>query len=174
MTDKEKIKEDVFILDSTCGFRSMWINKQHPNTLYMDIREHEKEKLQDGTYFEVKPDIIADFRKTDFPNKRFKLIVFDPPQFISLGDSSMFAKRYGKLNKNTWKDDLTMAFRELWRILDDYGVLIFKWNDYEIPYKEVLSLCEHEPLFGQRFTSRGKSKTYWFTFMKIPKNKSRS
>jgi len=81
-------------------------------------------------------------------------------------------KKFGILNAETWQNDLRKAFSELWRVLDDYGVLIVKWNDIEIPYKKLLSLFSQDPLF-MNITAGRKSlmdghRSYWFTFMKIP------
>jgi len=53
-----------------------------------------------------------------------------------------------------------------WRVLDDHGVLIFKWSEAEISVKTVLDLFTIEPLFGHT-TGRG-GKTKWMCFMKIP------
>jgi hypothetical protein len=58
---------DKFILDATAGFRMMWLNKKHPNTIYLDQRP------------ECEPDIVGDFRDLkQFPDESFRLIVFDP------------------------------------------------------------------------------------------------
>lgn len=75
-------------------------------------------------------------------------------------------KVYGYLDKN-YKDDLKNGFNEIMRVLDDYGVLEFKYSDISIPCKEILELFETEPLFGT-VTKKGVNNTYWFCFMKIP------
>ena len=36
------IEEDKFILDVCCGGKAFWFNKNHPNTIYQDIRTEEK------------------------------------------------------------------------------------------------------------------------------------
>ncbi len=74
-------------------------------------------------------------------------------------------KEYGCLNKETWKEDIKKGFEECWRVLDDYGILVFKWNESSIKKKEVLEVIEREPLFGHPNLS--KTKTHWFVFMKI-------
>lgn len=51
---------DKFILDATAGFRQMWFNKQHPNTVYLDQRP------------ECEPDQIKTFRAA---TRRHNLIV---------------------------------------------------------------------------------------------------
>ena len=46
----------------------------------------------------------------------------------------------------------------------DYGTLIFKWNDIEIPLKKVLSCFKVRPLFGHPTAKHGK--TIWCVFFK--------
>lgn len=137
-----------------------WFDKQNKNVVFMDNRTLE-DTLCDGRSLEVKPDIVADFRNIPFDDKFFRLVVFDPPHLIKAGDNSWLAKKYGKLNIDTWKDDLRQGFSECMRVLVDNGVLIFKWNEEQIKLKEVLSAIEYKPLFGNK-----KSKTHWLVFMK--------
>lgn len=166
---------EKFILDACCGGRMMWFNKHHPNTIYIDNRIAEKGHIVGfADNHSVNPDIVMDFRKMSFPDKSFKLIVFDPPHLTSLTESSIMAKKFGCLNAETWQSDLSKGFAECWRVLQDYGVLLFKWNDIEIPYKSVLSLTKHEPLFmnitaGQKALKQ-KNRSYWFCYMKIPED----
>ena len=168
-------QKNKFILDACCGGRMMWVNKNHPNTIYIDNRIAEKGHIQKGfnPNHEVKPDIVMDFRKMDFLDKSFKLVVFDPPHLTSLGENSIMRKKFGCLVTETWQSDLERGFNECWRVLEDFGVLLFKWNDIEIPYKKVLSFIKVKPLFmnitaGQKALKQ-KNRTYWFCFMKIPK-----
>jgi len=44
---------------------------------------------------ELNPDYIMDFRKMNFPDKVFKLVVFEPPHLRSLGKNSYFRKKFG-------------------------------------------------------------------------------
>ncbi len=159
--------EDKFILDACCSARQFWYNKNHPNTTYIDIRDEDKGCMKSRPNFSVRPDIVMDFRKMDFPDNSFKLIVFDPPHMLTLGKTSMFRKRYGCLNAETWQSDLKKGFNECWRVLEDYGTLIFKWNDTEIPLKEVLKQFPKEPLFGSTLRNT-RNQSYWLCFMKIP------
>jgi hypothetical protein len=120
----------------------------------------------------VKPDILMDHRQMSFPDKTFRLVIFDPPHLHSLRVTSIMRKKYGCLSELHWSHDLTLALNECWRVLDDYGILIFKWNDIEIPYKKILELVDFEPLImnitaGQKALKQ-KNRSYWFTFMKIP------
>lgn len=155
-----------FILDACCSGRMFWFNKNHPNVIYADIRKEAPGICKERPNFEVNPDVLMDFRKMNFPDKRFKLVVWDPPHLKTLGPNGILAKKYGKLNEK-WEDDLAAGFKECWRVLEDFGVLIFKWNEFEFKTKAVLELFEEVPLFGHTIKSR--SKTKWMCFMKIPK-----
>jgi hypothetical protein len=155
-----------FILDACCGGRSFWFNKHHPNAIYQDIRRAPKGLIKERPNFNVDPDIIGDFRKMGFPNKSFKLIVWDPPHLTQGGQTGWQVKKYGLLDKKTWKSDLTQGFKECWRVLDDYGILIFKWNEVSISVRDVLNCFPELPLFGHPTAKAGKTK--WFCFMKIP------
>ena len=71
------IEETKKILDATCGGRSIWFNKQHPATVYMDKRQ-EFETLfwrsKDGMSerrLTVDPDVVADFTKMPFDDESF-------------------------------------------------------------------------------------------------------
>lgn len=65
-------------------------------------------------------------------------------------------------------DFCRVGFSECWRVLEDYGVLIFKWNESEISVKKVEKLFSQKALFCH--PSGTKSKTHWLCFMKIPLN----
>lgn len=165
MNDIDETRKEKFILDAGCGGRQFWFDKNHPNTLYIDNRIAEKGHWSRRPNHEVKPDIVMDTRRMDFPDRRFKLIIWDPPQ-IFFSENSELKKKYGALDKKTWREDLKLSFEECWRVLEDYGVLIFKWNESCVSTKEVLSLFDQQPLFGH--PSGSKSKTKWMCFMKIP------
>lgn len=135
------------ILDVCCGSRMFWFDKENPNAIYMDNRQLE-DTLCDGRKLEIKPDIVADFRNIPFSNTSFKLVVFDPPHLIKVGENSWLAKKYGRLGKN-WKEDLKQGFKECMRVLEQHGVLIFKWNEQQIKLKEILDIIEYEPLFRE-------------------------
>ncbi len=158
--------KDKFILDACCGGRHFWFNPKHPNALYVDNRVCEKGHYPARPNHDVKPDKVVDFRDMPFTDKRFKLVVFDPPHVTQAGESGWIAKKYGTLNKETWREDLKKGFNECWRVLEDYGVLIFKWNETSIKFAEVLKCFDVQPLFGHPTAKAGKTK--WFCFMKIP------
>ncbi|WP_318356704.1 class I SAM-dependent methyltransferase [Enterobacter sp.] len=151
------------ILDMCCGSRMFWYDKMDPRAMYIDIRE-EKHTLCDGRNLVISPDVIADFRKLPFADNTFPVVVFDPPHLDRVGNNSWMGKKYGRLNRNTWRDDLRAGFAEAFRVLRSHGVLIFKWNETQIPVSQVLALTDVKPIIGQR---TGKSdKTHWIIFVK--------
>ncbi len=155
------------ILDACCGGRMFWFNKKHPDTLYVDIRE-EKHFVSrgnhgvDNRHRAILPDVVMDHRKLDLPDNQFSLVVFDPPH-LKIGRKSYFAQIYGSL-ESTWQEDMRKGFAECFRVLKPTGVLIFKWNESDIPLREILALTPVQPLFGHR--SGKAAKTHWVTFMK--------
>lgn len=150
------------ILDACCGPRMFWFNKNQPDTIFMDIREEEFVAC-DGRKIKVDPDQLGDFRKMSFKDKCFKLVVFDPPHLNQAGSNSYMAQKYGKLLP-TWETDLKQGFDECMRVLETNGVLIFKWNETQIPVSRLISIFGIEPLFGHK--SGKASKTHWLVFMK--------
>ncbi|MGG4462625.1 class I SAM-dependent methyltransferase [Micromonospora provocatoris] len=147
------------VLDACCGSRMFWFEKENEDVIFMDKREINTE-LCDGRKLIVKPDLIADFRNMPFEDDSFYLVVFDPPHLLKVGEESWLAKKYGKLDEN-WRDDLTRGFSECMRVLKTNGTLIFKWNEDQIPLKDVLKCFARRPLFGNK-----RSKTHWLVFMK--------
>jgi 23S rRNA G2069 N7-methylase RlmK/C1962 C5-methylase RlmI len=153
------------ILDATCGGRMMWFDKHNPHALYVDKRHIPHMVLCDGRHYEVSPDVIADFTSLPFPDKSFKLIVFDPPHLARVNDGAYMALKYGKLPRD-WQPMIRDGFRECMRVLDDYGTLIFKWSEIQIPTRDVIAVIGQEPLFGH--ISGRKSNTHWMTFLRFP------
>ncbi len=154
------------VLDACCGGRMFWFDKKDPRALFIDRRRAEKGHIQNNwnPNHEVQPDILMDFRAMSFADKTFKLVVFDPPHLTNAGPQSVMGKKYGKLDKLTWREDLRRGFNECWRVLDNNGTLIFKWGEVSIPLKEVLALFPQRPLFGHVTAKSGK--TIWCTFFK--------
>jgi len=148
------------IIDVCCGSKMFWFDRNHPDTVYMDIRELE-DTLCDGRKLIIKPDVIGDFRSIPFPDNAFKLAVFDPPHLIRAGENSWMTKKYGKL-QDGWRDDIKQGFAECMRVLTPYGILIFKWNEEQVKVKDILSVIDYKPLFGDR-----RAKTIWMVFMKL-------
>ncbi|EHN4298044.1 TPA: class I SAM-dependent methyltransferase [Enterococcus faecalis] len=148
------------ILDVCCGSRMFWFDKQNDQVLFMDNRKH-YEKLESGHIVDVNPNIVADFRKMPFEDNSFYHVVFDPPHLLKAGNNSWLAKKYGKLNEQTWKEDIQKGFSECMRVLKPNGTLVFKWNEDQIRLSEILSIIDYEPLYGNK-----RAKTHWLVFMK--------
>ncbi|BDH45731.1 hypothetical protein TUM12370_17750 [Salmonella enterica subsp. enterica serovar Choleraesuis] len=150
------------ILDMCCGSRMFWLDKTDPRAVFCDIRD-EQHTLCDGRSLHIHPDIIADFRALPFPDASFPVAVFDPPHLERAGENGWMGKKYGRLNKLTWRDDLRAGFREAFRVLWPHGVLIFKWNETQIPVSEIIALTDEIPAIWQR---TGKNdKTHWIIFV---------
>lgn len=144
-----------FILDVCCGYRKFWFDKNNKNVIFADVKS------------DVKTDIIQDFRNIKFKDKSFKLVVFDPPHiFKKEGSYSWINKNYGTLANDGWSEDIKKGFDECFRVLEDFGILIFKWNEGSISVSTILNLCPVQPLFGH--TSDKRNKTHWLCFMKMP------
>lgn len=151
------------ILDACCGGRMFWFNKSNPLTVFMDSREYE-DTLCDERKFVVNPDMVGDFRHIYFDDNVFQLVVFDPPHLIKAGEKSWLAKKYGRLNPDTYKDDLKQGFSECFRVLKPNGILVFKWNETDATVNEIIKLAPYSPLFGHK--SGKLNKTHWIVFMK--------
>jgi SAM-dependent methyltransferase len=145
-----------------------WFDRANPDAVFLDSRR-ETHKLTDssskGGFREliVDPDLVGDFTALPFGNETFALVVFDPPHLVRNGRSSWLAKKYGRLGEN-WKSDLRKGFSECFRVLRSDGVLVFKWNEHDIPVSAVLALTDEKPLFGNRCGRSAKS--HWLVFMK--------
>ena len=112
---------------------------------------------------EVHPDVVGDFRNIPFEDATFRLVVFDPPHLVRLGANSYTAHKYGKLFPS-WETDLKQGFNECMRVLKPEGVLIFKWNETQIPVSHIIETFGVNPLFGHK--SGKNSKTQWMCFLK--------
>ena len=159
---KEGGEMSKMVIDVCCGSKMFWFDKNNPDVIFADKR-NEKHILCDGRSLEINPDIQMDFTDIPFANESFSLVVFDPPHIKNIGQSSWMAKKYGKLFDG-WEDQIREGFKECFRILKPNGVLIFKWNEFDIPVSKILSLTDYKPLFGHK--SGKLSKTHWITFMK--------
>lgn len=157
--------EGKVILDACCGARKFWFNKQHPAVLYQDKRVLEKGDFEPVPKLEIKPDVVEDYRNMPYPDKSFKLVIFDPPHMIRTpSPRSIMQAMYGTLSKEEWAQNLLEGFNECWRVLEDFGVLVFKWNEESVSINTLIELLPREPLVGQRNTTVGK--THWLVFMK--------
>nr|DAY64848.1 MAG TPA: S-adenosyl-L-methionine methyltransferase [Caudoviricetes sp.] len=152
------------IIDVCCGSKMFWFDKNNPLVTFCDNRVV-NENLCDGRNLTISPDFISDFRNMSaFDDDSFKLIVFDPPHLIKVGEKSWLARKYGKLNPETYKNDLKQGFCECFRILQPDGVLIFKWSETDVKTNEIINLSPYKPLFGH--ISGKRSNTQWIVFIK--------
>lgn len=151
------------VLDPASGGRMFWINKQDPRVLFGDIRD-ESWELCDGRQFDVHPDLEMDYRDLPFKDGIFRLVVLDPPHMNHVGEKSYMARKYGALNPETWREDMTQAFAECFRVLMPFGVLIFKWNETQIPLRQILECTTQVPLFGNKQPKQ--TGTHWIAWMK--------
>lgn len=151
------------VLDACCGGRMMWFDKADPRALFMDIRK-ESHQFTGGTRtVEINPDLLGTFEKMPFRRNSFSLVVFDPPHLTHAGKTGWMAKKYGRLT-GPWREMIRSGFSECFRVLKTNGVLVFKWNELDVPVSEILKLSPVRPLFGNR---SGKAlKTHWIVFMK--------
>jgi len=97
------------ILDACCGSRMFWFDKQDNRVVFMDNRSLET-TLCDGRTLTIKPDIIGDFRDIPYPDKIFRLVVFDPPHLLRAGEKSWLAQKYGRLDSVSWSEDIRRGF----------------------------------------------------------------
>lgn len=158
------------ILDPCCGSRMFWFDKDNPDVEFCDIREVDNEEIwrsKDGKnirYLTVKPNTVCDVRNMPFKDNTFWHIVLDPPHLLTLGETAWLAKKYGRLDKDTWKDFIHDAFCECWRVLKPNGTLIFKWSEIDIKVSELLKAIPYKPLYGHR--SGKHMTTHWMAFIK--------
>ncbi|MDR1304076.1 MAG: class I SAM-dependent methyltransferase [Verrucomicrobiales bacterium] len=151
------------VLDVCCGGRMFYFDKQHPDVVFADIRR-ETGLLTNGQRLTVAPEVLADFRALPFADGQFRVVVFDPPHLTHSSATCDMTRKYGRLDKATWPDDLRRGFAECFRVLLPDGVLIFKWCEQDIPVAKVLALTDRRPLLGHR---SGKAhKTHWIIFLK--------
>lgn len=154
------------ILDACCGGKMFYFDKNDSRVLFQDIREVET-TLCDGRKFEVIPDVIADFTDMPYPDESFYAVVFDPPHLKYTGSKKekegWQMTKYGFLGAD-WKETLSRGFAECFRVLKPNGLLVFKWNETDIPLSEILKLTNEKPVLGHK--SGKRSNTHWVLFMK--------
>lgn len=158
------------VLDPCCGSRMMWFDRTHPDVVFGDQRnavlsvtDRSHGNADGRRTLRIEPDTVMDFRRLPFEDGSFKLVAFDPPHLLRAGPKSWLAAKYGKLSDN-WKEDLRAGFAERFRVLDDDGVLVFKWNETQVKIGDVVPLAPYRPLFGH--VSGRKGLTHWLVFMK--------
>jgi len=164
------------ILDATAGNRLMWLHKNSPNIVYLDIEKRLK----------VKPTIYADSRCLPFRPGAFHTIFFDPPHMwregagipcYSIPYGRKFAKLmgitglsyYGSEKYKTRLDLIRYIYQsqvEFYRVLKADGLLWFKWNESRIPLNRIVTLfLDWRELMRIWVKSPsqtlGKHQTYW-------------
>lgn len=147
------------ILDACCGSRMFYFDRENPEVIYADNRELET-TLCDGRTLLIKPDVKMDFREMPYHDNTFKVVVFDPPHLIHAGVGGWLASKYGILPPD-WPAYLKQGFNECMRVLEPYGLLIFKWNEDQIKLSDVLKVFGQNPLLGDQ-----RGKTRWLVFIK--------
>ena len=181
-------------LDATAGNRHIWDAKFDPRITFMDMEPE----------LEIPPDILGDNTNTGLKPKSVRTCFYDPPHswgatsgiyiLKNHEESKAYWKKYDRpayvrktpgyygLDKYKTKQDLLnhigKAQNEFYRIVEDLGMLWFKWCETKIPIKEVLALfinwevmmkirCEH-PFhgLGKREAGYKPPQTYWIMLMK--------
>ena len=150
------------ILDPCCGSRMFWFDKKDDRAVFTDKRS-EQHTLCDGRELIIEPNMVMDFTDLQFDDEQFHMVVFDPPHLNKIGSNSWMAKKYGKLDE-TWPLMIKDGFAECFRVLKPNGTLIFKWNEDQIPVKDILALTDQKPVVGHR--SGKRSNTHWICFLK--------
>ena len=143
----------VKILDMSAGNRAIWFNKNHPDTVYVDLRPS------------VNPDIVCDTRRLPKEvGENFNLIVFDPPH-VNGGKNSNIARDYGHHTTSEIRSIIQESSKEAYRVSEKDALMVFKWNDHDQKLNKILALISEwwEPLFGHKTSTRTKhsSTTYW-------------
>lgn len=164
------------ILDATCGQKSIWYQKNHPCALFLDKRReriYTKSsgiKFRDARIITVEPDVIAQWEHMPFKDNVFDMVVFDPPHKIENRGikKAELHHQYGRLYRDNWGIVLSKGIKELFRILKDDGVLIFKWCESDRRLKDVLKYFPYKPLFGTK--TGQQNKNHWVCFIKYDVN----
>lgn len=143
-----------------------WYDKNNSDTCFMDNRSVAKGAFPNGwnPNWCVSPTVISDFRQMPYGDETFQVVVYDPPHLTSGSMKSVINKKYGLLDKETWKTDLIDGFCECWRVLKVGGTLVFKWNEANIKTRDIIKMLPVWPLFGD-FTGK-TGKTIWMIFLK--------
>ena len=152
------------VLDVCCGGRAFWFDKTNSDVEFCDTRNDGEILLCNGQTINVSPDTVCDFTNLPFENEQYYLVVFDPPHLIGKKETAWMVKKYGSLPADGWQDILQKGFKECMRVLKPNGTLIFKWNEVEIPLRQIIEIFGKQPLFGH--PSGKRMGTHWCAFMK--------
>lgn len=160
------------ILDATAGSRSIWYEKNHPYTVYLDKRigvfssQSGNKKRKDVRSYKVFPNVVGRWENLPFKNDCFDTVVFDPPHLIKQRDKKLMGMVacYGVLYTDNWKQVLSNGIDELFRVLKPNGAFIFKWCENDRSIEDVLCLFPYKPVFGTRTGQRNDN--HWIYFLK--------
>jgi len=164
------------ILDATAGFRGIWYQKNLPFVTFMDKREGKfnavtpNMKLKNRRSWEIKPDVVSEWKDAPFPDDYFDMVIFDPPHLIWKNERTPGALdiKYSYLKKDNYKQVLKNAFEQLFRVLKPNGFFVLKWCDANVSVNEILKLCPYKPLYGSR--SGRNDQNHWIMFCKYDVN----
>lgn len=129
------------ILDACCGGKMFWYEKDLDFVTFQDVRAGIKE-YSGGRKIRIEPNHIGNVTDMDFGDETFDLVIFDPPHMIRAGKTSWLNIKYGKLP-------------------EENGVLIFKWNETQLKFGEVIKHSPYRPMLGDK-----RGLTRWTVFVK--------
>jgi hypothetical protein len=115
------------ILDLSAGWRWIWHDPHHRDTVYLDRRA------------EVAPDVVADSRCLPFKQGVFDLVVFDPPH-VNFGASANMSRDYGHHTTVEIREIVRNTGKEAHRVCRPDALMAFKWNDHDQPQGTILAL----------------------------------
>lgn len=147
------------ILDTCCGGKMFWYEKDLDFVTFQDVRAGVKE-YSGGRKIRIEPNHVGNVTDMDFEDETFDLVIFDPPHMIRAGKTSWLNIKYGKLPEN-WETFFKNAFSEIFRVLKENGVLIFKWNETQLKFGEVIKHSPYRPMLGDQ-----RGQTRWTVFVK--------
>ncbi len=155
--------EGKTVLDSCCGGRMFYFDKHHPLVIYGDVRQESVSMTDRGKFrsLDITPDVILDFTCMPFLDDSFNFVVFDPPHLVNCGEKSWLAKKYGKLDKDSWQDTLSKGLSECMRVVKPGCVVAMKWSEGDISTAKLLRVLPYSPAFGDK---QGKKR--WLFFIK--------
>lgn len=154
---------DKTIIDVCCGAKHFWFDKDNPQVEFCDKRRVDDIELCNGQHIHITPNTVCDFKHLPYGDESFYLAVFDPPHLVNKSENAWMVKKYGTLPED-WQTELKCGFDECMRVLKHNGVLVFKWNETEIPTSKIIKAFGVQPLFGHK--SGKRMNTNWLVYMK--------
>jgi len=151
------------MLDATAGNRIMWNGRKAPHTIYMD-----KE-----IGLARSPDIFADNRYCPFRDNVFETVIYDPPHYVNappwmtdpegrLGEKNMGTFFGSFSTKTEMLTSINKAQKEFQRIAKR---LCLKWVERSYSLWKILPFFRDWKIIQTLEMSRGRTKTYWVTFV---------